>query len=83
MNIFRTMMIGAAALGLAAATTPAQAFPDGPVEFVIYAALLLSPVGQGERVGGYMVQGVVKLVKRVLLSLNVVLDGGDVERDGG
>ena len=34
-------------------------------------------------VGGYMVQGVVKLVKRVLLSLNVVLDGGDVERDGG
>ncbi len=47
MNMFRTMMAGAAALFLAAAATPAQAFPDGPVEFVI-------PFGAG---GGADIEG--------------------------
>ena len=47
MNMFRTMMVGAAALGLAAAATPAQAFPDGPIEFVI-------PFGAG---GGADIEG--------------------------
>ncbi|HCP00006.1 MAG: hypothetical protein CL573_01630 [Alphaproteobacteria bacterium] len=47
MNTFRTLIAGAAALGLAASATPAQAFPDGPVEFVI-------PFGAG---GGADIEG--------------------------
>jgi tripartite-type tricarboxylate transporter receptor subunit TctC len=47
MNMLRTMMVGATALGLAAAATPAQAFPDGPIEFVI-------PFGAG---GGADIEG--------------------------
>ena len=47
MNMFQTMMVGAAALSFAAVTTPAQAFPDGPVEFVI-------PFGAG---GGADIEG--------------------------
>jgi tripartite-type tricarboxylate transporter receptor subunit TctC len=35
MRFLRLISAGALALGLAAATTPAAAFPDGPIEFVI------------------------------------------------
>ena len=45
--MLRTMIVGAVALGLSAAAAPAQAFPDGPVEFVI-------PFGAG---GGADIEG--------------------------
>lgn len=47
MNMIRTALAGATALGLAAAATPAAAFPDGPIEFVI-------PFGAG---GGADIEG--------------------------
>lgn len=47
MSLLRHSLLGAAALGIAAATTPALAFPDGPVEFVI-------PFGAG---GGADIEG--------------------------
>lgn len=47
MSFLRYPLLGAAALGIAAATTPASAFPDGPIEFVI-------PFGAG---GGADIEG--------------------------
>lgn len=47
MSILRHAMLGAAALGVATAATPAVAFPDGPIEFVI-------PFGAG---GGADIEG--------------------------
>jgi tripartite-type tricarboxylate transporter receptor subunit TctC len=41
MSFVRYTLLGAAALGIAAAATPASAFPDGPIEFVI-------PFGAGD-----------------------------------
>jgi tripartite-type tricarboxylate transporter receptor subunit TctC len=47
MSFLRYSLLGAAALGIAAVTTPASAFPDGPIEFVI-------PFGAG---GGADIEG--------------------------
>ena len=47
MNHLRHALLGAAALGIAVAATPAAAFPDGPIEFVI-------PFGAG---GGADIEG--------------------------
>lgn len=47
MDFLRHTLLGAAALGVAAAATPASAFPDGPIEFVI-------PFGAG---GGADIEG--------------------------
>lgn len=47
MRYLRHTLVGAAALAIAAAATPASAFPDGPVEFVI-------PFGAG---GGADIEG--------------------------
>ncbi|MBS28142.1 MAG: hypothetical protein CL566_04340 [Alphaproteobacteria bacterium] len=70
MNMFRTMMVGAAAVGLAVAATPAQAFPDGPIEFVI-------PFGAG---GGADIEGRL-LAKKMGEILGVPLT--PVNRPGG
>ncbi len=70
MNMFRTMMVGAAAVGLAVAATPAQAFPDGPIEFVI-------PFGAG---GGADIEGRL-LAKEMSAILGVPVT--PVNRPGG
>jgi tripartite-type tricarboxylate transporter receptor subunit TctC len=70
MNILRTALAGAAALGLAAAATPAAAFPDGPIEFVI-------PFGAG---GGADIEGRL-LAKEMSAVLGVPVT--PVNRPGG
>ncbi|MBT4908340.1 MAG: tripartite tricarboxylate transporter substrate binding protein [Rhodospirillaceae bacterium] len=70
MNKLRTVMVGAAALGLAAAATPALAFPDGPIEFVI-------PFGAG---GGADIEGRL-LAKEMSAVLGVPVT--PVNRPGG